>query len=123
MKVYEDCILSCIDSHCPLPQWYVLERGGEIVGCVGLITNDFISRMDLMPWLCALYIEPEYRGADLGGVLVKHVRAEAARLGYDRLYLCTDHVGYYERFGFDYLADGYHPWGESSHVYEARVCI
>lgn len=123
MKVYEDCILSCIDSDSPLPQWYVLAEGEKIVGCAGLITNDFISRMDLMPWLCALYIEPEYRGSNLGGRLVRHLCAEAARIGFDRLYLCTDHIGYYEKFGFDYLAEGYHPWGESSRVYEARVRI
>ncbi|SFI27766.1 MULTISPECIES: hypothetical protein [unclassified Bacillus (in: firmicutes)] len=47
MKVYEDCITHSITTDNPLPIWYLMEDSGEIIGCAGLISNDFISRMDL----------------------------------------------------------------------------
>lgn len=34
---------------------------------------------------------------------------------------CTDHIGYYERYGFTHIGTGYHPWGESSRIYAAET--
>lgn len=132
--IYEDCIHHCIGSDNPLPQWYLLvddealmETGAlatgpdtpsRIVGCAGLITNDFISRMDLYPWICALYIEKAHRGQELGKLLMEKACYDAVKAGFPIVYLCTDHVGYYERYGFEFIGEGYHPWGESSRIYQ-----
>lgn len=121
LMVYEDCISNCIDSKSPLPQWYLLEKDGKIIGGAGLITNDFISRMDLYPWLCALYIEDEFRGHAYGERLLEKAKEDAKKGGFKALYLCTDHVNFYEKYGFKYIGDGFHPWGESSRIYEAKL--
>lgn len=118
LDVYSDSIENSISATNPLPQWYLLMDNDLIVGCAGLITNDFISRMDLYPWLCALYIEEEYRGKNLGKLLINQAKNDTKSGGFSHLYLCTDHIGYYEKFNFKYIGVGYHPWGDSSRIYE-----
>ncbi len=54
----------------------------------------------------------------LGSKLLEHGRIEAAKLGYKKVYLATDHNGYYERYGWVYIGKGIHPWGDESRIYE-----
>ena len=121
-KIYADCITHSITTDNPLPRWYLMLKADQIIGSYGLIANDFISRQDLYPWLCALFIEKDERGRQLGAKLLEHGRTEASKLGFGKLYLCTDHNGYYEKYGWKYIANGFHPWGEESKIYEIS-CI
>ncbi len=119
-RFYEDCITNAIATTSCLPQWYLLREDDRTIGCAGLITNDFISRMDLFPWMCALYIEEENRGRAYGALLIEKAKDDAMRSGFSSLYLATDHIGYYEKYGFAYIGKGYHPWGDESRIYEYR---
>ena len=119
--IYEDCISHSLLTDNPLPQWYLLEKEGVLIGCAGLITNDFISRMDLYPWICAIYIDEKYRGNEYGSLLIEQAKEDAKKAGFEYVYLSTDHVGFYERYGFQYIGQGYHPWGEESRIYQSRV--
>lgn len=101
--IYADCISHSLTSTKPLPQWYLLEKEDQIIGGAGLVTNDFISRMDLYPWLCALYIEKKQRGNNHAKLLIDQAKQDAELAGFDALYVSTDHIGYYEKFNFEYI--------------------
>ncbi|MCL2884268.1 MAG: GNAT family N-acetyltransferase [Oscillospiraceae bacterium] len=118
-KVYEDCIGNSITTESPLPRWYLLLKEDGIIGSYGLIVNDFMSRQDLWPWFAALYVEESERGWALGSRLLAHGQKEAKKLGFPKLYLCTDHVGYYEKYGWRYIGDGFGISGNAHRIYEA----
>ena len=119
--LYEDCIRHAVSAAGPLPQWYLLMSGGEPAGCAGLIANDFISRMDLWPWACALYVAEHMRGHAYGRLLLVRGGEDARRAGFGKLYLSTDHAGLYEKWGFRYIGQGYHPWDAESRIYERTL--
>ena len=119
--IYEDCITHSIGAKNSLPQWYLLQKEGEIIGCAGLVTNDFISRGDLYPWFSALFIGEKFRGHAYGLLLIEKAKIDAKKLGFDDLYLSTEHVGYYEKYGFEYIGQGYHPWKEESRIYQIEL--
>ncbi len=119
--MYEDCIMHCVNAENPLPNWFLAFENGAVVGCCGVIPNDFISRADLMPWLCALYVEEKSRRRGIAPLLIASAKRYAYENGYKSLYIATDHVGLYERYGCKFIGLGYHPWKESSRIYETET--
>ncbi|SIR42773.1 GNAT family N-acetyltransferase [Pontibacter lucknowensis] len=120
-KFYEDCILYSVQDKSRLPMFYVLLHEERIVGSYALLTNDIISRQDLMPWLACLYVNEEHRGQGIASQLLQHGLAEANRLGYQQLHLSTDLENFYERKGWLYLTDGYNVMGEAIKIYTCKT--
>ncbi|HPX67499.1 MAG TPA: GNAT family N-acetyltransferase [Candidatus Syntrophosphaera sp.] len=117
LAFYLDAVLHSSLSGNALPSFYLMLDGERVAGCCALLTNDLISRQDLWPWLACLYVEPDYRGRALGATLLEHGAREAKRMGYGALYLTTDHDGYYEKYGWSRMEDGYNLFGERSRIY------
>lgn len=123
-KVY-GCFAECADKSVAaelLPQtWIVLVGEDEIRGFYQLAENDHITRKDeFTPFIASLYVDPDMRGGfGMGKTLLDHARYEAAKLGFDKLYLTTDHIGYYEKYGFREIGLDLNDWGRPTKLYEA----
>ncbi len=118
-RIYENSIADGIITKNPLPRWYLMLKDKDIIGGFGLVENDLMSRKDLSPWLCALYVEESERGGALGSRLLECGRYEAYDLGFDKVYLCTDHIGYYEKYGWRFYGTEKSEWGGDTRVYIA----
>lgn len=116
-KFFENAIVNSSKGDSGLPRFYVLVEGGKIIGCCGLVTNDLISRHDLMPWLVGVYIEESERGRSLGNYMMEQAEFEAKRTGFKRLFLTTDLDGYYEKYCWTRMEDGYDPAGGPARIY------
>ncbi|MBN2613666.1 MAG: GNAT family N-acetyltransferase [Bacteroidales bacterium] len=114
---YNDCISNSLDEKSILPKFYLVLYNDEIIGSYALVTNDIISRQDLFPWFACLYVNNEHRNKGIAGQLLKHGLNEAKKKGYKILYLSTDLEGFYERYGWIYIADGFNFAGIKTKIY------
>jgi N-acetylglutamate synthase-like GNAT family acetyltransferase len=123
-KSYEyfyDAIIHSSEPGKTLPKFFLLLKDDSVIGCYALITNDFISRHDLYPWFACLFIEERERGNSFGSLLMKHAELEAKKSGYSALYLSTSHDGYYEKYGWRRIEDGYELDGARTRIYEKTL--
>lgn len=96
---------------------YLLMDGENIVSFVTLTRQDCIADETLYPWLGFFYTFPDYRGHRYGGQLLKYAAEEVKKRGCKQVYLATDHVGLYEKYGFEYLESRIDIYGEDSRIY------
>ena len=101
-----DAYLACMTAYLTKETelgWFLCLDGSEIVGGLGVIENDFHNRPDLTPNICAVYTEKSHRCLGIAGNLL-HMAVEDLRAkGISPVYLVTDHTGFYERYGWEFL--------------------
>ena len=84
-----------------IPETFVALRSDEIVGTASIVKQDMSTRIDLSPWLAAVYVPPEHRGLGIGSDLVRAAIDETRVIGLERFYLITpDRVAFYARLGW-----------------------
>lgn len=83
--------------------WYLCLDGDKIIAGLGVIENDFHDRKDLTPNVCAVYTEEAYRYRGIAGRLLDMAVEDCRQKGISPVYLLTDHTGFYERYGWEFL--------------------
>ena len=104
--VPEEAYLECMESYLNKETeygWYLCLDGNKIAGGLGAIENDFHDRKDLKPNICAVYTEKEYRKNGIAGKLLDRAVEDMRGKGISPLYLLSDHIGFYERYGWQFL--------------------
>ena len=101
-----EAYLECMDAYlCNETEygWYLCLSGNQIIGGMGVIENDFHDRKDLTPNVCAVFTEEGYRGQGIAGNLLNMVVKDMKSKGISPIYLITDHIGFYEKYGWEFL--------------------
>ena len=77
-----------------------LSETGTLLGSAG-IQPTTITHQYLTPWLSSVYVPDENRGRGIASALSLRATVEAAKLGFERIYLFTPHnESLYARIGW-----------------------
>lgn len=107
-----------ISTFTHLPLTFIMFKNERIIGFYQLIEQENLIRKDFSPWIAPLFIDKNERGKALGAVLLQHARKTAGQMGYEKVYLTTDHIQYYEKYGFREIGLSNFEWGRPSKIYE-----
>ena len=102
----KEAYLACMNAYLQKATeygWYLCLDGSKIVGGLGVIENDFHDRKDLTPNICAVYTEADHRCQGIAGQLLNMAVEDLRSNGVSPVYLLTDHTGFYERYGWEFL--------------------
>lgn len=94
-------IKATLDRLVDWPTLIMLDNN-KLVGFVSLFKYD-LEETNLTPWYATLYVKPEYRGMNTSKMLTEEIIKCANSKHFEKLYLKTTLINFYEKFGFKYL--------------------
>ena len=81
----------------------LVDDNNEMIGFISLFKYEDDIDVEYTPWYATIYVKKEYRGKGYSKILNDEILKEAKRLGYNTIYLKTDLVNYYEKFGAKFM--------------------
>ena len=88
---------------------FTLVEGASIAGYCTLVEVDCLD-VPYRPFIGYVFVGEPYRGRRLSERLIRAAMAYAGGLGYPQVYICTDHIGLYEKYGFRKIGEAPAPW-------------
>lgn len=86
--------------------------GDRIAGYCTLAKTDCIPDVSYTPYIGFVFVGEQYRGDRLSEKLILSALAYAKELEFDKVYLVSDHVNLYEKYGFKKVDEKEAPWGQ-----------
>ena len=96
---------------------YLLIEDNYLISFGTLTQKDCIEDDSMFPWIGYIYTQPQYRGHRYSQMIINKMLADATENGYLRVYLASEHIGLYEKYGFTYLENRIDIWGDINRIY------
>ena len=99
----------------------LLTDGDELISFCTYAEKDDIQPTELTPWMGFVYTFPEHRGHHYVGLLMEEIERLAEKDGVSEVYISTNHIGLYEKYGCEFKTEMRDINGELSRVYVKRI--
>ncbi len=99
----------------------LLTEDSKLISFCTYAGKDDIQPTELSPWVGFVYTFPEYRGHRYVGLLMDEVERLAKKNGVSEVYISTNHVGLYEKYGCVFMTEMKDMDGELSRIYVKKI--
>lgn len=99
----------------------MLVNEDELISFCTYAEKDDIQPTALTPWIGFVYTFPEHRGHRYVGKLLLEIEKIAESEGVHEIFISTDHIGLYEKYGYEFYQTMNTIEGEPSRVYRKSI--
>ena len=99
----------------------LLTDGDELISFCTYAKKDDIQQTELTPWMGFVYTFTEHRGHHYVGLLMEEIERLARIDGVSEVYISTNHIGLYEKYGCIFKTELNDMNGEPSRVYMKKI--
>lgn len=89
----------------------------DIAGYCTVAKKDCIPNVPYTPYIGYMFVNERYRGNRLSQKLISHAMSYLRTLGFQQVFLVSDHENLYEKYGFKVIDRKLAPWGEIEKIY------
>ena len=93
---------------------FVAIEDSNIAGYCTFAATDCIPDVPYTPYIGFVFVGEEYRGNRLSEKMIRVALKYAKELNFDRVYLVSDHVNLYEKYGFVKIDEKPAPWNSDT---------
>lgn len=93
----------------------------EICGYCTVAKTDCIPNLNYTPYIGYLFVDEECRGNRLSQKLIIYSMTYLKSVGFDRVFLVSDHENLYEKYGFKVIDRKMSPWGSEEKIYIQKL--
>lgn len=98
------------NDFCDWEQVFIALVDNSIAGYCTFAKKDCIPDVPYTPYIGYMFVGEQYRGDRLSEKLINFALRYAKEQGFDRVYLVSDHVNLYEKYGFVKIDQKPAPW-------------
>lgn len=93
----------------------------DIRGYCTVAEKDCIPNVSYTPYIGYIFVGEPYRGNRISQKMIECAMGYLRSIGFDRVYVVSDHENLYEKYGFTVIDRKIAPWGEEEKIYMQKL--
>ena len=95
--------------------------GERIAGFCTFLKTDYYPENRYWPWISSIFVDEQYRGRRISGLMIEKAIEYAKEQGFDKVYIPSDMTGFYEKYGFELIDRLVNYGGDEDNVFMKRI--
>ncbi len=96
-------------------------RDGRIIGFATVMKTDYYPENRYSPWISSLFVDECMRGRGICGKLIEAAEDYLVHLGFNRAYIPSDKLHFYEKFGYKKMDTLVNYAGDTDNIFEKVI--